>query len=50
MEQVIAINNKIIIHLLEEEGEGEIVYISNMYRKPIGNLYKTREKQGFFNV
>jgi len=50
MEQVIINNNKIIIHLLEEEEEEEIMYTSNAYRKPISNLFKTREKEGFFKV
>jgi hypothetical protein len=35
---------------LEEEEEEEIVYISNIYRKPINNLFKTTEKDGFFKV
>lgn len=46
MEQVIINNNNIIIHLLEEEEE-EIMYT---HRKPISNLFKTREKEGFFKV
>ncbi|XP_050063324.1 uncharacterized protein LOC126552659 [Aphis gossypii] len=47
MEQVIINNNNIIIHLLEEEEEEEIMYT---HRKPISNLFKTREKEGFFKV
>jgi len=50
MEQVIINNNKIIIHLLEEEEEDEIMYCLNTYRKPISNVFKTREKEGFFKV
>jgi len=51
MEQlIINNNNNIIIHLLEEEEEEEIMYTSNIYRKPISNLFKTREKEGFFKV
>jgi len=50
MEQLIINNNKIIIHLLEVVEEEEVYTSNPSYRKPISNLFKTREKEGFFKV
>lgn len=51
MDQIIINNNEIIIKLLEEEEEEEeMLYGSSAGRKPVNNIFKLRESEGFFEV